>query len=517
MSTTEPVPEALHALRRVDWRFLLPNMAIGRVAVLTAPLADEPDGMLLAGLEQLSDSVHVVADPGRGGERYDIVVAHNPTPTALTVVARSLDDNALAYLELRRDRRASRLGGLARWQSALANADMELISAHWHHPGFDAAEIVPLSAASVRMALARRRGSPLRSLVAGAARRLPGPQAGLARAAPAISLLAGRRRAAEPRRPALLRAGSTANQAGRAVPWLLVTPRFATSRHVILLAGPDARGTGGWVAKTPRVATDVAALRHEADILATLAARIGATSAFPTLLSFHDGPPPVLVETALVGRPLDPLEVRRDPARALRLGLAWVRTVAAPLEATDAARLVTRVRKSLRHLAGAPFAIDSDAIHRAERILRTLEAGQLPTVVEHGDMSHPNLVMHGDGLGLIDWELGSVDGMPLGDLAFFVGYVAFAKERATTPSGHATALRAALASNDSWGMRALGAHADELGLPQQIVGPLVLAAWTRYAAGVGQRLVSNDAAASAQVARFTAAWHEVLEIVERRS
>jgi hypothetical protein len=512
-------PEALLALRRTDWRFLLPDREMGRVAVLAAPLADEPDDALMSGIEQLAGAVDTIrGTEGLSSAAHDLVVACNPSPAGLKQAARSTDTGGVMYVELHRPQRRARLGGLARWQRAMNDTGTSLISAHWHHPSFDADEIVPLSRGSVQMALGRRRGSLARSVAAGAAARTPWAHAGIGRAAPAVSLLGAAPRSGDGAASWLLRSGSTsADVRPGTFPWLLVTPRFATSRHVVLLAGPDRRGGAAWVAKTPRIAADTAALHHEAGILGALTARVRVSGAFPRLLSFEAGPPAVLVETALVGRPLDPLAVRRSPDRALRLGANWVRTIAGAAGPAQAGRFTALVSSPLDSLSKAPFAIDPDRIRRARGILEALDTSRVPTVIEHGDMSHPNLVVQRDRLGLIDWELGTDEGLPLGDLAFFIGYLAFARARATSPETHAEALRAAMGAQDRWGMRVLREHAKQLGLPASLVGPLVLAAWTRYAASIGQRVVSDDAAASAQVARFTAAWRQVLAIVDAPS
>jgi hypothetical protein len=113
-------------------------------------------------------------------------------------------------------------------------------------------------------------------------------------------------------------------------------------------------------------------------------------------------------------------------------------------------------------------------------------------VIEHGDLSHPNLLVLDEGppprIGVVDWELGEPHGLPLLDLLFFLGYVAFAERRLRTPSEHADAIEAAFCGPTAWAATAAALAAEEAGIDRALLGPLLVATWTRALARLLGRL-----------------------------
>ncbi len=117
----------------------------------------------------------------------------------------------------------------------------------------------------------------------------------------------------------------------------LLTPRFQTSRHVIVLILPVGRAEPVLVAKVPRLAGDSAALAHEAEILRAL--QEDGDGSIPQVVAFEEVSGfPLLIETALVGSSLDRAAVRRDPSRSVELGLQWLLRME-PIGAGDWARI----------------------------------------------------------------------------------------------------------------------------------------------------------------------------------
>ena len=61
----------------------------------------------------------------------------------------------------------------------------------------------------------------------------------------------------------------------------------------------------------------------------------------------------------------------------------------------------------------APDALPDGLVERTLDALRPLRDAGLPLVLEHGDTSHPNLLLRRFGdLAVVDWELANPDGLP---------------------------------------------------------------------------------------------------------
>ncbi|MCL4237496.1 MAG: hypothetical protein KJ047_04530 [Anaerolineae bacterium] len=291
---------------------------------------------------------------------------------------------------------------------------------------------------------------------------------------------------------------------------VVLTPRFAASRHVIVLLLPAGRAEPVLVAKLPRLAGDGAALAHEADVLRMLqAGRPGGLDSVPAVIAFEEvGGYPLLVETALVGPPLDRAAVRRDPARACALGVEWLADVAAPSRGTlDEAAFARLISGPL-----AAFAADFPLGREDETLLTATQAAAewlrgagLPLVLEHGDLSHPNLILRaGGGLGVVDWELAQLAGLPAHDLFFFLTYVAFARQGARATVAQVRAFRGAFFGRDAWARPHALEYAARLGLASEWLGPLFVLCWARYATQLWARVSAAEGAPAANGER--AAW-----------
>ena len=188
----------LQASRRVDWRFLLPDPNLGRVAYL-----GPAHGALLGSLRLFSASLAV--GEAADGTLHDVVVAHNPSLDQLRRAAGLVRPGAYLYVEAYGPLHRRRLRrGPGRWpcfaadyQAAIERLGLAEAVAHWHWPSFEAcAEIVPLADPdAMLLALGRRRsgaGARLKSALGRALLR-----AGLfARLAPCFSVVARKPEAA---------------------------------------------------------------------------------------------------------------------------------------------------------------------------------------------------------------------------------------------------------------------------------------------------------------------------------
>jgi hypothetical protein len=150
-------------VRRADWRYLLPDPWLGRVAY------PEPrDERLVEALELVSDEVECPAITDLEG--FDLVVLTGDDRRALDAAADRVPAGAWIYAEGSGQAAAS----LAR---ALRRRGFEDVAAHWLWPDAERCkEIVPLQPTALRHALGRRDpGARLRvrARVAGALARTP--------------------------------------------------------------------------------------------------------------------------------------------------------------------------------------------------------------------------------------------------------------------------------------------------------------------------------------------------------
>ncbi len=120
---------------------------------------------------------------------------------------------------------------------------------------------------------------------------------------------------------------------------VVLMPRFSRSRHVVVLVLADGGGAPVLVGKLPWRAGDGDGLAAEArGLLAAGRALSGADDATtPTLVAFdRHRDYPLLLETALSGRPLSPAALREDRERAVLLVGGWLERLATATAVTPA-------------------------------------------------------------------------------------------------------------------------------------------------------------------------------------
>jgi hypothetical protein len=153
----------LQASRRVDWRFLLPDPNLGRVAYL-----GPRRGALLDSLRLFSATLVVGEATGVGGAQHDVVVAHAPSLDGLRRAAGLVRPGGFLYVEAYGLVHRRRLGrGFSRWPrfaadyvGAIERLGLAEATAHWHWPNFEScAEIVPLADQGALLLTMRRRRS----------------------------------------------------------------------------------------------------------------------------------------------------------------------------------------------------------------------------------------------------------------------------------------------------------------------------------------------------------------------
>jgi hypothetical protein len=281
--------------------------------------------------------------------------------------------------------------------------------------------------------------------------------------------------------------------------YVLVMPRSASSRHLVFLLIGD-NGLPEIVVKLPRIPDDDSGIRQEARNLRLLAARLSSGDArVPRVLLFDRwGSRRLLVEEALNGETLQPA---RQIHRAVDDVLAWLRVATAPsgtrrMVGTRYASLVARPLSMATRVLAAAGADAARLRSLAERTLSPLRGSQLPLVFEHGHLGCRSILrLRQGGIGVIDWEYGRPDGVPLADLSFFLSSLTEGARRDLSPQGVVEELMAP----GSWRRDTLEAFARGLYVPPRLVTPLIVLAWTRQLAALSLRLHPGLADPSADV------------------
>jgi len=235
-------------------------------------------------------------------------------------------------------------------------------------------------------------------------------------------------------------------------------------------------------------------------------------------------------EQGVAGTALDPTVVRRDPDAAVDLVLPWLsalrRDVGGTLAGAAGAERLERLLLQPMAAFTASFEPSGQERQRVERtraIAGDLASAVLPLVVEHGDVSHPNLLVADGRLAAVDWELGEPLGLPGHDLASFLGYVAVARARAASPPAQTAAVRALLGEHPDWAQAVERRYAAAIGLDPELLPALTVVSWARRLVGLVERLYDGTPpeipAATVEwlrAHRFDAAWSAAVERHDRQ-
>ena len=526
------------AARRVDWRFLLAHPRLERVGYV-----GRVDLQLVRAATLFSESLAILEH--RPPPACDLVVAVDPVEDDLAVAAEALRAAGGGQLYVELTRRLARshvdiaVRESLRWLRELGFA---AISTHWQYPAFaNRRAIVPLAERhAYAYALARRESEPLQRLKARVAA-IAGPALPLM-VSRSISIVAamgtatgrtaaGAALSAASEEPALARF-----RLGGGFSEILITPITETSTAVLSVVVPRGSRRPALIAKQPRIRERSAALEREATNLQALRATWpAATFAAPEPLGlFGEEDAPILIQTALDGRGLEPAELRRSRRRAVDDVVRSLIDLGAE-SASPAAAVSDWYEQTLRRPleAHGSFAADLSAtrelVSRSIEVTEELRRASIPLVFEHGDVAHSNVLrLRSGGVGFVDWELAQPQGLPLQDLFFFIGYVASASAGARTTEERLAAFDDVFLEPEGWASKAVTAYAHRLHLPPTSISPLFVACWARYAAGFRRRLlgcdpgssgpattVSTEASIEVLVRPWHALWRRALEIEDR--
>lgn len=298
---------------------------------------------------------------------------------------------------------------------------------------------------------------------------------------------------------------------------LVITPRFQASSHVVFMIWGDQSKQPVLVAKTPRLKGATASIEREVSNLRLVQAqRPAGFVSVPQVVAYetyHDYP--ILVETALVGRPMDPGFVRGQRDRSCAAVTQWLlelqgaRQEETPAECAWFERLVQQPIDYFRRRF--PISTNEAALlERTERLVAPLRAMPLPRVFEHGDLSHPNLLLLPNGEpGVLDWELADPHGLPACDLFLFLTYVAFALHDVQASGAYKTAFQDAFFAQSTWAKPYIRQYAQSLQLPEAALTPLFVLTWLRYIVSQLVRLDDGEYRAADEITECkpeTARW-----------
>ena len=305
---------------------------------------------------------------------------------------------------------------------------------------------------------------------------------------------------------------------------LMLTPRFEASRHVIFLVMASGRPQPILVAKTPRVPQFSDHLAHEAHMLQAIQnLRPGGFQSIPQVITYENYlGHPILLETALNGQLMSPDLVRSNPARMMQIAMDWLQDVQSnPTEPHDNRWYAELVESPLTMLRNDfPLtAIEADLLQRCEEYLAVLKDLSLPYVLQHGDLSHPNLVLTGhDSIGVLDWELATIRGLVASYFFFFLSYIAFSVSHANDSGEYVSAFDEAFFGNKSWMQPHVQAYMTTCNLQSDSFPALFLLCWLRYLVQFIGRLhvcktepISMETANIVRNNRYYAIWKYTVE------
>ena len=295
--------------------------------------------------------------------------------------------------------------------------------------------------------------------------------------------------------------------------FLQLTPRFRASSHVIFLLMKKTTGELALVVKIPRLPQLAHGIEHEARVLKLLnkqASEIRGT--VPEVVAFEAYAGwPILVQTGLQGRLMDPKTVRSNRDLACRTVTDWlVRLHSAPAGEKLAPDdwFKNQVESPICFLR-EKFPLNAEEGKLLEKTWKIAQAVAPPAyfpVVEHSDLSHPNLIWIAEKeVGVVDWETAELAGLPVCDLYTFLNYVATSKVQGKAIQTYSKASSEAFFGTKAWAAEFVEIYARRLELPTPILHPLFVLTWLRIMVSQLQR-VSGPQPDEAQPSTETVNW-----------
>lgn len=274
---------------------------------------------------------------------------------------------------------------------------------------------------------------------------------------------------------------------------VVITPRYPDSRHVVVLVLDDG-GRARVVGKVVRPTDDTSTLGHEAQLLSVLDGSSVPPGSVPQLLAFENlGGHWVLVQTALQGRAVTHTDARADPDRWWTRVGDWLASLPVGPPPEPAAWLDDYIGAALSFAESVldPTPKERAAFLATEHFLSQFARAGFRTVVEHGDLSHPNVLWSQRGIAVVDWETGHRAGVIGADAAVFLSFLEFAKAGVHGKDDEARVYAEQLLTPGAHARQRLIEYLAGQRVGEEWVDHVLLAAWSRIALAVFPRLLSG--------------------------
>jgi hypothetical protein len=201
--------EDLQVVRRLDWRLLLSEPRLRRVAYVGSGL-----GALVDALKRFSESLTIFATAdesfaaSQSNRAFDLVVMPMPAIRDLEMMRHLVKRGGHLYVEMRRElpwktwrsavKRKPRGPSLEDYTSVLRRVGFQEVETYWHRPNFESClEIIPLDDRAALGHVFSRRRTGLASLFKLISGRLALEAGLLSRYVPCVSIVARKPLAAE--------------------------------------------------------------------------------------------------------------------------------------------------------------------------------------------------------------------------------------------------------------------------------------------------------------------------------
>lgn len=280
--------------------------------------------------------------------------------------------------------------------------------------------------------------------------------------------------------------------------WLLLTGGPRTISKVVAVAFAERDVRPRFVVKMARVRESVPGLEREAATLkAVEALRPAGIPGVPRVLLRRDcGGLLAVSETVVIGRPLHAVLRRSNYCNLALKATDWLVDLATLRQPSPSASQRARiVEPALSDFADSfgPI-LDVGMVRETREILTTL--GPLPVVCEQRDFSPWNVFLAPDGtLAVLDWESSECAGLPAMDLIYFLSYLALFLDGAMMSGGYRQSYRTGLDPSTFTGsvrQECLSRYASQTGIDRSVLRPLRLLVWVIHSRSEYRHYIADE-------------------------